>query len=61
MKTQQLLKETHRKVCGSCLENLYSPFDVLFNHKYSACLDCYSKDQTDEEIEAMSQVIFSLI
>jgi hypothetical protein len=60
-KARELLQAEDRKVCGSCGEKLYSPFDVLFMHTYSVCLDCLQKEKTDEEIEEMSKPIFDLI
>ena len=60
-KVKHLLQEENRKVCGSCGEKLYAPFDILFMHTYSVCLDCLQKEKTDEEIEKMSAPIFELI
>ena len=60
-KIKELLRNDNRKICGSCSQRLWSPFDVLFMHTYSICLDCIIKEKSDKEIEKMSEPIFQMI
>jgi hypothetical protein len=61
-KYKKLIEDKERARCGQCLQDLYSPFDILFNHLFSACYDCYIGDETsDEELAEMGQRVLSLI
>ena len=60
-KAKSLIKDKSRAICGSCGERLFAPFDILFMHEYSACIDCYQSEKSDDEVDSMSEPIFDIV
>lgn len=60
-KNRNLIQDKNRAICGNCNQNLFSPFDILFMHYYSACFDCLSEELSEGELEKMAEKIFKLL